>query len=339
MGFFDGFASAILGTVGLGGQSYMNSKMQKRGQKFEHEEAILNRNFQQAQFEKGMDYNSAEALKQRDWEAAQAGITRGYNRDEAIRARNFNHSEAILQRNFEDFQARTQYQRAVGDLKKAGLNPIMAAFHGGNSVPSGAVASSGAASANTPGGSSASAGGTPGGSKANFHMGPVTDIMGGLQSAFAIAQRKEEIKNLAETNNLIKAQTEATRTQASLNSASASEHVQRVENLKTAIDEMKEHIRTMITQQGVNQADSGLKSMLNNLTEAEIKLTTNHADLYKAQTAVERVNLQLRGYEVPAARNKAEASSTWWGKNVSPFLPDAAMFGGTAAAIRSVFGR
>lgn len=50
------------------------------------------------------------------------------------------HYEAELNRIFQAYMANTAYQRAVNDLKKAGLNPILAAFGGGANVPTGATA-------------------------------------------------------------------------------------------------------------------------------------------------------------------------------------------------------
>lgn len=71
-----------------------------------------------------------------------------YNSFEAALNRKFNSVEAEKARAWSKEMSDTSYQRAVADLKKAGLNPILAYSNGGASSPSAAVASGSSASYN-----------------------------------------------------------------------------------------------------------------------------------------------------------------------------------------------
>lgn len=69
-----------------------------------------------------------------------------YNAYEAQKNREFNALEAEKNRAFNKEMAEKQYQIAVEDLKKAGLNPYLAYSNGGNNVASSSPASGNSAS-------------------------------------------------------------------------------------------------------------------------------------------------------------------------------------------------
>lgn len=97
------------------------------------------------------EFNMNEAQKARDFESQQAALNRDWQSAANAIAMSFEADQAQKNRDYQTMMSNTAYQRAISDLKAAGLNPILAA-HNGASTPSG-VAASGFSSA----GSSASA--------------------------------------------------------------------------------------------------------------------------------------------------------------------------------------
>lgn len=71
------------------------------------------------------------------------GYEAAVNREESDKDRDFNAEQAERNRQFQLNMSNTAYQRAVADLKKAGLNPYLAYGQGGASSPSGTSASAG----------------------------------------------------------------------------------------------------------------------------------------------------------------------------------------------------
>ncbi|UPW41619.1 DNA pilot protein [Peromfec virus RodF8_38] len=78
-----------------------------------------------------------------DWFNAQNIAAEDFNREALLNEynNNFNALEAQKSRDWQEYMSNTSYQRAVQDMQKAGINPILAYSNGGASTPSGSTAS------------------------------------------------------------------------------------------------------------------------------------------------------------------------------------------------------
>lgn len=84
-------------------------------------------------------YNSQSMLKQMGYNTLQAIMQGVYNHIENSVAMSYNSTEALANREWQEHMSSTAYQRAVEDMKKAGLNPILAFANGGASTPGGSA--------------------------------------------------------------------------------------------------------------------------------------------------------------------------------------------------------
>lgn len=92
----------------------------------------------------GSDWFNARNIADEDFRRQEQAENNQLVRDLYLQehAQNFNAGEAQKDRDFQREMSSTSYQRAVEDLKKAGLNPILAYDNGGASTPSGSAANS-----------------------------------------------------------------------------------------------------------------------------------------------------------------------------------------------------
>lgn len=79
-------------------------------------------------------------------------IAKKYNSEQAALTRAYNSAEAQASREWSEYMSSTAYQRAVEDMKKAGINPVLAAMNGGATSFSGASAQAQASNISNSGG-------------------------------------------------------------------------------------------------------------------------------------------------------------------------------------------
>lgn len=260
-------------------------------------------NIQQAEI--GRDFNAEEAEKARVFNAEQAQIGRDYGQSMFNQSSAFNAAEAQKNRDFQQYNSNTQYQRAVGDLQSAGLNPMLAYTQGGAGTPTGSSASSSAPSAGTASGPGASG---PATSRLENIFGP------GVQSAAQAADIIATIRNKDATNDLISAQAEAARASAESSRASAGQTLVNTDFARKTFDDRVEIVNSQASSEWEKQAAAKFENSLNSikaeLARGSITLQRAEIEYKRAASQVNFVKRDLLELERPGAENEARWQSS-----------------------------
>lgn len=120
----------------------------------------------------------------------------------------FNAEQAEINRDFQSQQSSTAYQRAVYDMEKAGLNPMLAYMQGGASTPSGSSATAANVQVQNP---------VSAGVDAYSSMSSASQAEANVGQINANTEKiREEIKNIPETGKQIRQTVQLLADQAAL---------------------------------------------------------------------------------------------------------------------------
>lgn len=154
-------------------------------------------------FREANDFNRAQGELTRQFNAQEAGLARDFTAAQTSAQQAYNSQEAQKNRDFQANMSNTQYQRAVGDMRAAGLNPMLAYSQGGAGNVGGSTASSAAPSV---GAASAGSVGSAGAPRAHDPNYTGSAAAAGITSAVGGAQKMLELDNLQKQGELLTAQ-------------------------------------------------------------------------------------------------------------------------------------
>lgn len=200
-----------------------------------------------------------------------------------------NAQQARDQMDFQASQTGTAYQRAVKDMQAAGLNPMLAYSQGGASSGAGAQA------------------------KINNAVGE------GVNAALSGATGIANIKQLLAQSENTDATTERTRSETALNALQGFRVMADTQQSTASAGQLRAMEQNILAQLKGTLADSDVKE---NTVASRTGLAGAEFHRMREEARRSTAEATLSGLEIPRQQNRANAESTWFKQNLSPFLGD-----------------
>jgi len=238
--------------------------------------------------------SASQARAANKFTAAQAVLDRNWSGQQAQNQMNFQSNQAGIARDYETNMANTSYQRAVGDLSKAGLNPMLSIMHGGAATPTSPAPQGAMGHSSAPHGS----------------MGQTFASTPNVLNAAQLG----EIKSRIDLNSAQKAKTEIETTllpgyqeaqkklmgaQTLGTNSTSVESRQKVLSLQQDVSESRTRVLTMQAGWAKTRAETALDNATANLKGDE-------SGLVKSQAALNEVRTILDKERVPEAKQTGD---------------------------------
>lgn len=228
-------------------------------------------------------YNTAEAEKARAFSAESANTEMAYNSAQAAQARDWT-----------KMMSDTSYQRAIGDLKSAGLNPMLAYSQGGASSGGGVSASG--AMANSPSASSS----------APIRAEPVQKFSNGQLIANTASSFLDIERKLAEID-AIKSSTKKTESDTV---GSDWNNKLKENEWKYQVPMLHEKLDQMMTESAEKDFAWKMREKLKDVEEAKRR---GELTEQQARTKAIEIGNTISNYAIPGAKNEADFQNTMRG--------------------------
>lgn len=282
MSFFGDLFSAGLGYLASSETNATNAKLARQAQAFQAQQAGIDRHYAVSMFNTAAQFNRVEAQTQRDWQERMAG---------------------------------SSYQRAVADLAKAGMNPMLAYAQGGAQTPSGATAS------------------TSGGYGGHAAKAVVPQYRSPLSAMVPAVGAVAEIARTKAGTQLTKAQTEVEQARRLQVEADTRQKVSSAKNLDmsslkmvTEIDKLKEQVSQTIAETAHTTVKQYLAQEQIQLTRVQAELEQKRITAVEAQAKLTEIQSRLGELSVPKAEQEAKMHRSEYGEK-RPYIQDASQFG------------